>query len=488
VNARVSTELRPRFRLLAAGALVFLLSRAATRLSGAYFDESALQRSWQHLDPELLEHRLLESLFYLHSQPPVFNAFLGVVLKLAGNDSHLLFYLSFLAMGAALYFVLYRLMRRLAVSRACAFAVSSAFVVSPSYILYEHWLFYTLPLALLVGFAALSLSRLLERKTLGSCAVFFFTLAILCGTHGIFHLLYLVLCVAVVLAARVVPARTVLASACLPVLLVFALYAKNAIVFGQFTASTWMGMNIALHRVDSLPLEERAQLVARGALSDVAMVRPFSALDSYPGHYAQVPARFRDIPALAAARKQNGQPNLNHVGYIEIAKRYGDDTRSVVRRYPALLLESIARGWTNYFKPSSKYWFLDTNLDASALMRAETRLFDAVIYGVPAPNRPGLVLLFGIPLLIGYASRVARRPQLVESVLLSKEQRLVLAFCAGTTVFVAVIANTLNTLENMRIRFMTDPLLAVMLAFWLQMWLAPRLQRLYTRRHRMAAG
>jgi hypothetical protein len=481
VNASVSTELSARVRLLAAGALVFVLSRVVARLSGVFFDESALQRSWQHLDAELLRHRLLESLFYLHSQPPVFNAFLGVVLKLAGAASHAVFYLSFSALGAALYYVLYRLMRRLGVSRACAFVVSSGFVVSPSYILYEHWLFYTLPLALLVGFSALSLSWLFERKTFGSCALFFFTLAILCGTHGIFHLLYLLLCIVLVLLARVVPPRIVLLSASLPTLLVFALYAKNAAVFGQFTTSTWMGMNVALHRVDSLPAEERARLVARGALSDVAMVKPFSALDSYPAHYAEVDARFAAIPALAAPRKQNGEPNLNHVGYIEIAKRYGEDTRFVVEHYPGLLVESVARGWTNYFKPSSKYWFLDPNLNASALVRAESRWFDAVVYGVPAPNRPGIVLVFGIPLLVAYALRVAIRPRRVSSLSLTFERRLVLVFCAGTISFVAVVANTLNTLENMRIRFMTDPLLVVILAFWIEAWLAPWLRRVFAR-------
>jgi hypothetical protein len=238
-------------------------------------------------------------------------------------------------------------------------------------------------------------------------------------------------------------------------------------------------MNLALRRVEALPLDVRTQLAATGALSDVAVVTPFSSLDRYPAHYDTVPARFAHIPAVAAERKSNGQPNLNHVAYIAIAKSYKRDTKFVLAHYPKVLVQSIGRGWYEYFKPASDYWFLEPNLAASPLLRFEARLFDHVLYGVPFAGAPGLLLALGIPLLVIYALLAAFRPALLPR--LTREQRLLLMFCAGTIAFVAVVGNTLNALENMRLRFMTDPLIAVLLAFWVQHWLAPRVRQLRRR-------
>jgi hypothetical protein len=151
----------------------------------------------------------------------------------------------------------------------------------------------------------------------------------------------------------------------------------------------------------------------------------------------------------------------------------------VLAHYPKVLLQSVARGWYEYFKPASDYWFVEPNLAASPLLRVEAQLFDRVLYGVAFKGGPGLFLALGIPLVVVYALLAAFRPTLLPQ--LTREQRLLLMFCAGTIAFVAVVGNTLNALENMRLRFMTDPLLAVLLAFWVQHWLAPRVRQLRRR-------
>jgi hypothetical protein len=58
----------------------FGASRAAAYAAGVRFDSSPLAFCWQLVDPDLLRTRLLESLFYLHGQPPLFNLYLGVLL------------------------------------------------------------------------------------------------------------------------------------------------------------------------------------------------------------------------------------------------------------------------------------------------------------------------------------------------------------------------------------------------------------------------
>jgi hypothetical protein len=475
-----------RLELAIGMAIVFGVTRVVARISGVFFDTSALQASWQHLDVELLRERLAESLFYQHSQPPLFNLFLGGVLKVAGASHALAFQVLFLAMGFALYVTLFVTMQRLGISRAVAFVAASLFAVSPSYILYESWLHYTLPLALLVGLAALCLARLLERRDALSALLFFLSVGMLCMTHGIFHLVFLLGCIVLLLMRRDMPKRVVIAGALLPLVLLVALYVKNAVVFGQFGTSTWMGMNVALRRVEALPMPERDRLVRDGAISPVSLVTPFDPLDRFPSGFAVVPERFAHVPALTEARKADGNPNLNHAGYIAISKQYAADTKFVLTHYPKILVVSLFRGWWEYFRSSSDYWFLAPNLQASTLMRVYNRAFDLLVYGAPAPKLVGVLLVIAIPLLVVATLRAVYRGASGGEPL-SRERRALLGFCAATIAFVAVTANTLNALENMRIRFMTDPLVVILAAFWAERWALPRIFAWRERRRARAA-
>ncbi len=67
---------------LVAVVAVFLLSRVGYYVAGVRFDASSLPWFWQYIDPVLLKTDLGQSLWYLHSQPPAFNLFLGIVLNL----------------------------------------------------------------------------------------------------------------------------------------------------------------------------------------------------------------------------------------------------------------------------------------------------------------------------------------------------------------------------------------------------------------------
>ena len=149
----------PRLTLAMVG--LFVLVQGGYRLAGVSFDATPLIHFWQFLDPELLRSRLGESLLYLHSQPPLFNLFLGLVLKLAPGAEAATFGALYLALGLALYLLTFAVMRQLGVGRPVALALSTWLMVSPSFVLYEHWLFYTLPLATLLMTSAWLLGKLL---------------------------------------------------------------------------------------------------------------------------------------------------------------------------------------------------------------------------------------------------------------------------------------------------------------------------------------
>ena len=79
-----------------------ILSRVGYQIAGVRFDASSLPWFWQYVDPVLLRFNLAESLWYLHSQPPAFNAFLGVVVGLFTGREALVFSIFYLFVGIGL--------------------------------------------------------------------------------------------------------------------------------------------------------------------------------------------------------------------------------------------------------------------------------------------------------------------------------------------------------------------------------------------------
>src|SRR5436305_440952 len=89
----------------------FALSRLCYFAAGVRFDAMPLTRFFQFLDPELMKHRLFESLLYMHTQPPGFNLLTGLVVKLFPESYTAAFHVLYLACGVSLCFTIYRLMR-----------------------------------------------------------------------------------------------------------------------------------------------------------------------------------------------------------------------------------------------------------------------------------------------------------------------------------------------------------------------------------------
>jgi hypothetical protein len=135
---------REHWQLLGLVAL-FIVSRALLASTTGKLSMDPLTFYWQYADPKLLREDLLRTIFYLHSQPPLYNLYLGLGLKLFPKNYSAAFaacqYLISLGFSVALF----ELMRRLTVPKTLAFLLAAAFILSPPYLSYEHWLFYDFP-------------------------------------------------------------------------------------------------------------------------------------------------------------------------------------------------------------------------------------------------------------------------------------------------------------------------------------------------------
>src|ERR1700735_2294668 len=116
-------------------AMVFAVSRLGYYLLGVRFDARPVLHYYQFADPELLKHRLFESLFYLHVQPPGWNLYTGMVLKSFPASYPVIFQVIHLCLGLAICWSIYHLMRISGVSRWLAFTLAVWFIVSPGVVL-----------------------------------------------------------------------------------------------------------------------------------------------------------------------------------------------------------------------------------------------------------------------------------------------------------------------------------------------------------------
>jgi hypothetical protein len=458
--------------------------------AGIRFDMSPLSGFWQFLDPALLRHDLLRSCFYLHSQPPLYNLFVGAILQaFPGSESQALQFVyllgSFLLCASVLL-----LQMRLGVSRSVAFIVAFLFAVSPSCVLYENLLFYTLPTALMLALSAVLLREVVRRAGTWSIACFLGCVLTLAMMRSVFHLPYVIVVVGGLAVACRRGRKRIIILAILPVLLLVGLSAKNLVLFGGFESSSWMGMNLWSTTGRNLSADVREQLVADGRLSAVSLVPRFSPLRSYPAEYTDVEG-FESVAALRDIKKSTGSNNFNHLAYVGISHQYLKDALYVASHHPRALCVGVSRACFQYSKSSSE----DASLSANrSKLRAVADLYDRLFYGrlpcdlssvrgLPIYDRGRChsvfaFLLLALPLLVLYALRLSRS-QVGRG--LDRGQRVLMLYLCFNIVYVAAVGNLFEVGENNRFRFVTDPLHLVLLGLFVHRVVAPRVSALRAR-------
>jgi hypothetical protein len=484
-SSRVKGALQRDVPLVALVA-AWVASRVFYYAQGVRFDTDSLDIAYQFLPRDLLEHDYWSSLWHLHMQPPLFNAFIGAMLHLPGSPS-LTFGLLFRATSLLLAVMMYKLATELGVPRVPAAVVVGIFTCAPTAVFYEHYLFYTLPVATLLVFATWSLLRWLrtgrDRYGLG----FFLAATSLALTRASYHLVWVAAIVVFgIWASRGrTPARRA-ALLALPTLLVPALYVKNAAQFGTFSASSWQGMNLA--RIALVPADDAKlqRMVDDGELSRDARVTPFASLRDYGTSHTPT-----GVPALDRLTRdaRHRDPNLNNLDYVDISKQYQRDSLTYIRDNPVEYGGSVLAATRLFFLPSSYNPQVGNNmLKLYDITKAnwlfpdlQPKRYESILaFTQPKRHGPGYwqvsytaVLLYGLVLIGGPILLWRNRRNDV----LDPGARRTLVFACATVGF-AFLSETLVELgENNRFRFETDPLVWVSAAAIVAIWWRARVAR-----------
>jgi hypothetical protein len=467
-------------RLLVVIGLV-IVSRVGYYVAGVRFDASSLPWFWQYVDPALLKASLAQSLWYLHSQPPAFNAFLGVVLNLFTGHEAAVFTFCYLLVGLVFATAMFLLLRELGVPDTPNAVLTTIYVASPTFTLYENWLFYTYPLTVLLLLAALFWQRFVKRGRFLDALLLFACAALLALTWSLFHLVWLLGLVLALALSRRRDWRRVLAAAVVPVLVVALWYGKNLVKVGEFTGSTWFGMSFSKMTNSMLTVPERRALYDNGTISAVSMVPPFSEPDKYNVSIAKPEPT--GIPVLDQEMKPSGVPNFNTTMFVAVSRQYGRDALRILAVRPAAYLRGLAESYLLYFLPASAYLFLDNNVThIKELARIASLLDGRFVYHSNRSIRqtqPGRYYLQGF-LNTGWFLILAYITVLVFGLLLLlRPSSLIphpssLFFLWFNVAWMTFFANAVEVGENNRFRFVTDPLVYVFIASLAVSWLARR--------------
>jgi hypothetical protein len=459
----------------AALALVFLASRLAYIYAGVRFDWDPLRSSLAILDPELLRTDLLRTLLYSHSQPPLFNLFVGVVLKCAPAGPFPVFRILYVGMGLAMTFALQASLVRLHVPSVLAFVLCAAVMISPATILFENLLFYTYPVALMLILSVLVLQIYLRTGTMTYAWMFFGLLGCIVLTRSLFHPLWFVLASGALIAAGRGRRSRLLVAAAVPLLVIVLWSAKNLVLFGSASSSSWLGMSLCKMVTVGVPEGERVRLVEEGVLSPYALRRPYQGIDEYRD---LLPHRdSTGVPVLDREVRSTGNMNLNHSAYIDISGRYFRDALVLIRIHPGIYLRGVVHALFLYFRPASEYLSFHPNRPS---VQGLDRAVNGILLGQRAYERPGfeandspldyawqvrrtgIIIAFVWTAVILWA--LARLWKCLRAPGAVSPRCILLVYVLGTLLYVTVVGNLLEIGENCRFRFSVDPLFVVLLS------------------------
>jgi len=456
-------------------AAVFAGSRLWFAHAGGAYVASPLASAKQFLDVTLLQHDLLKSLWFLHAQPPLFNLFLGLVLKTASNPD-LIYELAFRLSGLLVPLLMYATLALLGANRIAAFACTLAFMLNPSLILYESLLYYTHIEAVLIMGAVFFLARWGMRSRTADLVLFWLLLVCLGLTRSLFHPVFF-MTLAVLLSLFIwrqnAPVRQFALVAGLAMIPLALWCLKNLLIFGFFGTSSWAGMSLWTKANGYAP-DQLDAFHARGLISEVALraeLVPFQPIETFIRDGLLKTAACHH-PADCRELRPGGYANFNHIGYVALAHQLGRDALQLIRHDPDAFLFNTAGAFslTLWYASDSVQALFADNL---AVLEPLERLYRYLFFGfLGVENRHSDPRLWVRTVCVSLLFALFYGVTLVQALRRQHSRErcaivLVCLFCMLAHAFVLLTSSLIEFGENQRFRFPVDGAFFMMAAITL---------------------
>ncbi len=451
--------------------IVFVISRVLYDRAGILFQGDLSLGYWHLIDPNLMLTDLWRSVYYLHSQPPLMNLLIGIVFQAFPTAYQEVFHVLYFIIGLSLACGIYFLGIQLRLEPWLAAIITAWLVVSPGTVLYEHLLAYGYPLAALLTLSGVFLHLFASTGKSIWGALFFCSLAIISLTWGFFHIVWFFFLI--LIAFILIPERKkMILAALLPFMIVTGWYSKNLYQAGQFTASSWVGMNLSKIATFRTPEEERKQFVKSGTLSDFALIPPFRN----PLVYLKLlpDTQVTGIPILDEIYTSLGTRNFHHLVYAEASHNYLMDALRVIYLMPDYYLRSIGQALYIYSHSPSDF---DPVVGNRNTLGSFDLWWNRIFYGQWKSDETSIERNSSMSMeYVGWwivASFLATTTCSIVSLWknrrhLAEPENMLVLFMVYNILFVTVVGNLMDIGENNRFRFTVDPFILILFVSFLR--------------------
>ena len=466
-----------RFRRVALAVITaaFVISRVAALQAGIFMHVHL--GFVQLLDSRLLSSHLLQSIFYLHSQPPLSNLLLGIALKLFPNTYRLFFATIFWLIGLFLALTLYDLMTGLGVPRWISLTLTVLFEIGPATLLFENLYYDTYPMAFLLCYAAYSLNRFLRTGSRFHGKAFVIALGLPVFLNPSFQIAWFLGVGGILLFLGDDRIRTLVPTGLVMLALIIPIYVKNLIVFGTFTTSSSFGMAISEITTRQLSNAELNDLIKRHILSSFAAGPPFPVVKA-SAIPTGVPALDENVDSVVM-----GKPNTNCLEYLKLTRSDLHDAFWVIIHRPGAFAQGEWREIKNYFDPAS----ININYLQSDAMPRWCELYEDLLYPrglptfavdsmedtmarlYPANGPPSTILMIVLPGLALFA--IIRVVSSWRTQRLRDAEGITMLYIVLAILYATPLGALVTLNENNRYRYVLDPLYVVLLGVLMaRMW------------------
>lgn len=323
---------------------LFAVAYTALCATGQAFSTAYLQYGWQIVPWSVLRDDPLGSVWYLHTQPPLWNLVLGGAAKLSPLSDALTLRGLMVVLALATTWLLFDVLRAFGLRAVTALVLTLAMLLNPEVL---QWVFgptYELAITFLLVLTVRTAQRCLEHRRGRDLVWCSLSITALVLTRSLYHPLLIVLVVGALAIGmrRQLTWKPLVAACAIPLLLVGGWMVKNEVLFGRATLSSWLGMNLQRSTLPILPADELHAMHDAGELSDIAILGHFGNYDLYKSSMPPCTPT-HDHPAVTMPGHLDHEgtliPNFNYECFLPIYDKSMSDFWAVATAHPSVWLE-----------------------------------------------------------------------------------------------------------------------------------------------------
>ena len=332
-----------RDRLIGAGIVIagFVAVVISLRLNHAGLHESEISSSWQLDSVDDLMANPFTSTWYRHVQPPLYNLYIGSILRWSPFPPIGTIYVLSLASLLVASLLLSDVLQRWRVHPWAAGGITVLAMANPNLLSTIVVSSYEVPvMAMLVG-AFWLFQRYLDdpmpRLLIGLSVV----LTAVSLTRSLLHPVWVLGFLLLAAVARKVPARTIAVAFAIPVVCIGGWMVKNQVLFDTATTSSWLGFNLQRGVMAPMARADVERSVADGDVTGLALVNPWQPLEAYSEwNHGCRPSHRHPSLYVETWKLPGGNANFNHECYLPLYAEAEANAKTLIRDHPGRYLRS----------------------------------------------------------------------------------------------------------------------------------------------------